>query len=277
MSFWKLINFELKRLVIPFVAMVVLTAVIQLIGVYVTANRFVDAVKDVMDDEKIPNFEQFALLKGESTFSHAMDQSIWITAPVLLCIAFLIIYLFFTWYREWLGRRSFIVRLLTLPNSRMIIYWSKLVSFLLAVFGLVAAQLPLLKIEQALYYQLVPDVLVRDFPVDISIANNTLLNILLPPAFSDFMLFYGVGIAAVLVLTTIILLERSYRIVGIIVGLAYGTAVFFLFLMPVIMLIDRTSRFFPKELLAMGIGVVIFVAALSIWWSSFLLRKKITV
>ncbi|EFM12830.1 conserved hypothetical protein [Paenibacillus curdlanolyticus YK9] len=273
----QLIQFELKRLMIPFVVMLAVTAALQLIGVYIEAKDYVSGVKQIMESQHITSFEQFTQLIGENTYSNVMGQSMWMIAPMLLCAAFMILYLFFSWYREWLGRRPFIIRLLSLPASRMNIYFAKLISFLMVLFGLVAAQLLLLELEQAWFYQLVPDVLMRKVPLDIAISSNMLLNMLVPPAFVDFVLFYGVGIAAVIVLTTIILLERSYRIVGIVVGFVYGAGIVVLFSIPFVMLIDRTSRFYPKELLAMGIGIVLLVTALSIWWSSYLLRKKITV
>ena len=37
----------------------------------------------------------------------------------MLCGVILIIYVFFIWYRDWLGKNTFIYRLLMLPTARI--------------------------------------------------------------------------------------------------------------------------------------------------------------
>ena len=41
----------------------------------------------------------------------------WFLGPIALCIAALIIYVFFIWYRDWLGKNTFAYRLLMLPTD----------------------------------------------------------------------------------------------------------------------------------------------------------------
>ena len=45
--------------------------------------------------------------------------------PIALCVVVLIIYVFFIWYRDWLGKNTFIYRLLMLPTARIQCLFSK--------------------------------------------------------------------------------------------------------------------------------------------------------
>ena len=66
-----------------------------------------------------------------------ITQSTWFIGPIALCIAMLIIYVFFIWYRDWLGKNTFIYRLLMLPTNRLNIYLAKATTILLFILGLV--------------------------------------------------------------------------------------------------------------------------------------------
>ena len=45
--------------------------------------------------------------------------------PIALCVAVLIIYVFFIWYRDWFGKNTFIYRLLMLPTASIQYLFSK--------------------------------------------------------------------------------------------------------------------------------------------------------
>ena len=86
-----------------------------------------------------------------------------------LCGVALIIYVFFIWYRDWLGKNTFIYRLLMLPTARINVYLAKATTILLFVLGLVALQLLLLPIEGQVLQWMVP----TEFRTDMSINEIT--------------------------------------------------------------------------------------------------------
>ena len=76
-----------------------------------------------------------------------ISKSVWFMGPIIVCGVTLIIYVFFIWYRDWLGKNTFSYRLLMLPTARINVYLAKATTILLYVLGLVALQLLLLPIE----------------------------------------------------------------------------------------------------------------------------------
>ena len=140
--------------------------------------------------------------------------------PIILCGVILIIYVFFIWYRDWLGKNTFSYRLLMLPTARINVYLAKATTILLYVLGLVALQLLLLPIEVQVLKWMVPSEFRTDFSIN-EIANFHDLRIFFPNNFIEFILYYGAGMAAVFIVFTAILFERSFRIKGIIYGILY--------------------------------------------------------
>ena len=130
-----------------------------------------------------------------------LTNSMWFLGPIALCIAALIIYVFFIWYRDWLGKNTFAYRLLMLPTARMNIYLAKATTILLFVLGLVALQLLLFPIEGQVsngWFQ-------TEFRTDLSVYEITKLNYLnlfFPRTFIEFVLYYGAGMMAVFIVFT---------------------------------------------------------------------------
>src|SRR5690625_1417433 len=83
-----------------------------------------------------------------TTFS-MMDvaHSLWIMVTIAIGVAAILFYIFFIWYRDWFARNTFIYRLRMLPTSRMNIFFTKVATIMLTVFGLVAFQLLLLNVD----------------------------------------------------------------------------------------------------------------------------------
>lgn len=63
---------------------------------------------------------------------------------VTAIVAVVLIYIFYTWIREWRGRDHFIVRLLLLPGGRASIYWAKFTAILMILFSFVGIQILLI-------------------------------------------------------------------------------------------------------------------------------------
>lgn len=271
----KLVNFEFNRFFKLYIVLVIATIIMQIFVVIMESRRYMQEAKNVIYVEMmskadfIKNYEAFTMQR--------VVQSNWFYWSIALCVVVLLIYVFFIWYRDWLGKNSFIYRLLMLPTARLNLYFAKATAILIFVFGLVALQLLLFLIEMQIMKWIVP----AEFRVDLPIKEYTdfnYLSVILPGSLIDFLLFYGMGIVAVCVTFTAILFERCYRLKGIIFGISYGLVSVGFFLMP--RLIDTfvlNYYFFPVELFVMEViaGIIVLIGA--VWIGNYLLKYKIRV
>ncbi|PAV30525.1 hypothetical protein CIL05_05335 [Virgibacillus profundi] len=274
--FLKLVNFELGRFMKIYLALIGITIISQIAGVIIKSNSYVERANEAIYEDLIPK-EDFFATEGLMSMLHVL-RSVWFMGPIALCIAALIFYVFFIWYRDWFGKNTFIYRLLMLPTARIQIFLSKAVSILLMVFGLVAIQLILLPIESVILKWIVP----LDYRIDMTVGeiiqNFRELQMLIPSTFIEFVLYYGAGMMAVFIIFTAILFERSFRLKGILFGAIFvGLAVLVFFSPILIMEIMQTYYLYPIEIFILEIILGLVVIGASIWTSHFLLKKKITV
>jgi hypothetical protein len=185
----------------------------------------------------------------------------------------MLFYVFFIWYRDWFGKNTFICRLLMLPTERMNLYWAKLTAILAFVLGLVALQLVLFPLHLWLFGQMLPPDIGLAVSVSGFILHDQIFQILIPPTFLDFVLYYGAGVLGVAVVFTAILIERSYRLKGLVGGTLYAAAA------GIAMLIPQSFRGFlyPIEIFWLMLGIGIALLGISLWISRLLLTRKITV
>ena len=104
------------------------------------------------------------------------------------------------------------------------------------------------------------------------------LMIMFPTTFSEFLLYYGGGMAAVLIVFTAILFERSFRIKGVFYGILYSAASILIFLAPILVneFILR-NYFYPLELFFMELATGFIVLMGAVWTGNFLITKKVRV
>lgn len=275
-KYLKLVNFEFNRFAKIFAVMLGITLVSQIVGVIVTSKSYLSRANERIYQSVDPiSKADFLTQIGPMSFANVV-RSLWFIGPIALCVAAVLFYIFFIWYRDWFGKNTFVYRLLMIPTTRLNVFFAKITTILVSTFGFVAFQLILLPIETTLLKWMVPS----DFRIDMSIQDilNSFhqLQIIVPTSFIEFILYYGTGFMAVTILFTAILFERSFRWKGIIVGAGYCVVAIAVFISP--FLIQEFSHYFyPIELLAlMGVTGIIVITA-SIWVSGFLLKNKITV
>lgn len=274
-SYLKLVNFEFNRFLKLYIVLMGVTILSQIIGVMVESRAYVNRANRLIYEELIPKSE-FIEQNGTLSFFN-ISQTPWFMGPIGLCLVVLIIYVFFIWYRDWLGKNTFIYRLLMLPTARLHIYLAKATTILLFTLGLVALQLILFPIENKILQWIVPN----EFRTDLSvyeIIKVPYLQILFPNTFMEFILFYVGGMAAIFIVFTAILFERSFRMKGVFYGILYSAASIFIFLAPI--LVDAfflENYFYPMELFFMELGIGLIVLAGAIWTGNFLIKKKIRV
>ncbi|NHC41915.1 hypothetical protein G6549_18340 [Bacillus sp. MM2020_1] len=271
----KLVNFEFNRFWKLYIVLIGITILSQLIGVIVVSRDYVNQANKMIYEESMP-MSKFIEQNGTLSF-HNISQTLWFMGPIGLCLVVLLIYVFFIWYRDWLGKNTFIYRLLMLPTARLHVYLAKATTILLLTLGLVALQLLLLPIENQLLLRIVPNELLTNLSF-YEIIEDPYLKMIFPNTFSEFILYYVGGMAAVFMVFTAILFERSFRIKGVFYGILYSAASILIFLAPI--LVDEFilgNYFYPLELFFMELGTGLIVLMGAIWIGNFLITKKVRV
>jgi hypothetical protein len=184
------------------------------------SSQYVNSASEAIYQHGV-SIEQFITERGLMSMFQ-VTASLWFLGPIALCIAALIFYTFFIWYRDWFAKNTFIYRLLMLPTARINIYLAKATSIFLLVLGLVALQLLLIPLLSTILKWIVPVDLRLDMSVTELIDSFFYLQIILPQSFVEFLIYYGIGFMVVFIVFTAILFERSFRLKGILLGGVYS-------------------------------------------------------
>ncbi|AEB30242.1 putative membrane protein [Carnobacterium sp. 17-4] len=275
-SYLKLVNFEFNRCAKLYFSLIGLTIVSQLIAVFVASRQYLAQMNETVYQNKIPK-AQFLSETGEMSMFWVVTN-VWFYLPILICITAVLFYSFYIWYVEWMGKNTFIYRLLMLPTSRMTVFWSKLTTIALMIFGLVSIQLILLLVESQLLKLLVTS----DIRLDLSLQQlseiSYYLSLFIPQSFLSFIVYYGTGFVLLFLGFTTVLFERSFHFKGIIMGIGFSIVLFLLFLSPIIAkYIFGFNWLYPGEIIITEVIIGLLVIALSSWMSHYLLNKKVTV
>ncbi|MGX2959317.1 hypothetical protein JNUCC23_08615 [Peribacillus sp. JNUCC 23] len=276
-SYVKLVNFEINRFIKIYVSLLIITLLSQFIGVFVTSKGLMNRVHETMFER---NLSESAYLNefGGVDFTN-ISSTLWFLGPVALCIVALIFYCFMIWYRDWFGKNTFAYRLLMLPTARISLYFSKASAILLFTFGLLAFQILILPLENALFESLIPENFLKiNMDVSSILQSHGILGIIIPPYFSNFLISYGIGMMFVFVLFTSILFERSFRLKGIVLGILYCIAAVLLFLSPLFILSNGPfSILYSEEIFAIFLALGILITAASIVIGNWLISKRVLV
>ncbi len=275
-KFIKLVNFEFNRIVKLFAVLLSITFVTQMVGVIVVSKGYLNMANEKIYEEMMSKAE-FLESFGQMSFLQIV-RSIWFVGPIAICIAGVGFYIFLIWYRDWVGKNTFIYRLLMLPTTRLNIFYAKISTILIMTLGLVAFQLILLPIEILVMKGMVPNEFRIDMSVKEIVTSMPELTIIIPSSIAELILYYGAGLLIVTILFTAILMERSFRWKGIFAGLIYSALAIIVLISPLLLQEFVLNGFFyPIELLVIEIVMGLIVLTASIWMSGFLLMKKITV
>ncbi|AUJ23786.1 hypothetical protein [Virgibacillus dokdonensis] len=275
-SYFRLTEFELGRFFKFYLVLIGLTIVSQIIGVIAVSKEYMQEANEAIYQDGLSK-QAFMDQRGLISLLD-WTNSIWFLAPIALCVVTLLIYMFFIWYRDWLGKNTFIYRLLMLPTQRIHLFFAKATTIFIMVLGLVALQVFLIYIAGIVLEWMVPNEFMQTMGVsEVSVASQY-VNTILPATFTEFVLYYGTGLMFVCIFFTAILIERSYRWKGLLFAIGYvaaATAVF----MSLIFLSMEWELFplYPLEWLILQIIIGIIVTASSVFLSHYLLTKKITV
>ncbi|MFC5651670.1 hypothetical protein ACFPYJ_21645 [Paenibacillus solisilvae] len=281
--YMKLVHMEISRFWKLYVVLFAVTLLVQCGGVLMAARDYMSRRQHILETELLTDAQYVVKHGAFNLYTAMMDASMWIVAPIALSAVTLLLYTVFIWYREWMGKNSFIYRLLMLPTARRNIYLAKLTAILLLVLGLVGFQLAILPIEQLICRMSVPQALSDPVSLLEMIRYYYIFVVLVPNHLTDFLLLYGTGTALVILLFTIVLLERSYRLKGIIAGILYLIVVSLILIAPLYLYDYQTSflhfdlYLYPMESLTIEMVLILIIGLISLWISLYLLQKKVTV
>ncbi|MFD9628166.1 hypothetical protein [Peribacillus muralis] len=276
MRYIKLVNFEINRFSKIYLTLLLITLLSQFAGVLIVTKSLLNSAKETMLQEKLTEAAYLSEYGGID-YTH-IANTLWFLGPIALSAVALIFYLFLIWYRDWFGKNTFIYRLLMLPTSRLSIYLSKATAIFLMVLGLIAWQMILLPLENALFNSSVPESFLNmEMSTSSIAAANRVLMLIIPSTFTQFLLSYGIGLMVMSILFTAIMFERSFRMKGILLGLLYGGVAAALFLAPVFIMASGIFHFYTNELFGLLLTLGIIVTGLSIWLGSWLLKNRVTV
>ena len=269
----KLVNFEVKRFSKFFLSLIVAVVVTQIIGAIVTSLHYVNNAERTMLLEQMP-VSEYILNYGAYSLQNFLFTEYFILS-IVFAAAVLMIYVFFIWYRDWLGKSSIIYRLLMLPTARLNVYFAKFTTILLFVFGLLGMQIFLLEVVKLIIRSIVPEQLHLDQNI-IFIYSSEVLEILYPNSPLQFIFYYGLGAALVAIIFTAILFERSYQLKGIFFALIFTVISVIIIFIPVIIQ-EITNYFYLNEIILMTIVSSILAIALAVYLAGHLLKRKINV
>lgn len=276
-SLLNLTAFELDRLSKFLYVLVGLTLIGNLISYIVTPMRYISQMNEYMSTQSATS-QQALEYYNRFSFHDAIDTA-WIGVPIALGLSGFLFYAVFIWYREWMGKNTFVYRLLMLPVPRMHLYFSKLIVIYLGIFSLITTQIISLFIGFQIVSAMVPSEWFANISLLQTIQANMVFIYILPVEPLYFLMINGIGLVFILVLFTLILLERSYAVKGIIIGIIYAATALGVSLFPMLLtdIFQNQYILYGSEILLIIIGILVLVSITSILISRHLLNKKITI
>lgn len=179
-----------------------------------------------------------------------------------------IIYSLVIWYREWFGNNKTIYTLLTIPFDRSKVYLAKFVTIAIMFLSTVSAFL----ITLIGFYIVNKSIIVKEaiepfFLKDIIGFDGQFVEV-----FSNKLVISVAIIEVISLVFLFCILERSFRLKGLILGLILGITIF---VGTIFILIQGNLYYIEKKWLIIGVHLTSAIAA--IIYSNYLLKNKIAV
>lgn len=217
-----LYNIEFKRIYKLYFLLIGTLLIANLAGVMKTLY---DSVKRISLENNLPmNIDILKTNLGYSFVNEFTKNDIYVYGSMALGVAILFCLLYATiiWYRDYYSKSKTIYTLLSLPQPKFNIYLAKLIMVLVMIYGVIACQF--------LFWYI--DLNIIKIFAGISSPNfaNVYSNMMQPanqinvvsPYLLDFLMIDLFGIIlAVVVIFTGVLIERSFKKVGVLLGIGY--------------------------------------------------------
>jgi hypothetical protein len=237
-------------------------------------------LKFIKDVEKNP-----ALSMGMvPTFSQTTSSALYML-PTVLFVGALTMYVIIIWYRDFSGKNTLAYRLFMLPTSRMTVYFAKATTIVLSALSFTVYQLVIFAIGKKIFEMGIADKFLEHVSIRHMMAGSKIIGqggsmIMFPTDIPDFFFVFGLGFAGVLVIFTMILLERSYRLKGIVLSVLYGVLIVVIGFVPLLTeqyILDQFhTSLYVQEMFLLELGLAFLITVLSVFLSKYLLKHKVT-
>ena len=94
-NFFKLLNFELNRVMKLLISLMVFTLIVQLIGVFVSKNNYLTQVEMLQQNDG-SSVSQVLQSVGYFSFDRVVN-SLFFIGPIMICVAAIMFYIFLIW------------------------------------------------------------------------------------------------------------------------------------------------------------------------------------
>ena len=270
MKFLTFVEVDLRK-IIPFLIGLYTFAILGFQGMFY--NALADMKSELIKGAMNSNIQMDEYVKTIDKISLAslLDAQPY---PVLI-VAFigmaLILTGFYLWYKEWFGASKRIYTLLSIRGSRMRIFSSKLVTFLFVFIAYYGVLLLNLYVASLMMNIILPNGVVADNLLQNTILHSFFVSLIIPDSIASLFFHLAFIIMIFAILSVFVLLDRSKRIWGLILGVLYIIASISVFIY------INTLDLYTDERLYMNwafVGVFMFISTII---SSYLINKKVSI
>ncbi|RDY24286.1 hypothetical protein CHF27_004170 [Romboutsia maritimum] len=264
-----LFEFEFKR---------IYKLYLVLIGVLFAGNLGVVAIKlheHILHMNEVYNLPmEISVLKNPTGIERiigCVKGNIYHLGNIVLGISVLICLLYagIIWYRDYILKSKTIYTLFMLPQKRFNIYLAKLLTVVMMIYGLIVSQFLFWFID----LNIVKIFTGINSPGFTNIINDMIEGIslnIVSPYIIDFLMIDVIGvILAVIVIFTAVLIERSYKKIGIVLGGLYIVASIFIYFSLIFKNANYSDKLFVVHV---SYYIVLFITSLFI--SNKLINEK---
>ncbi|MBM7632176.1 hypothetical protein [Geomicrobium sediminis] len=260
MNFLQLLFIEFNRMKWFLLMLVIVVFGAQFFLSMITPGRL---VRDIQLD-RISAYETY-------NFSIVLASDYYLFT-VLIPTIVIFVYVAIIWYRDWLGKGTYMQRLLTLPIRRMIIFYAKLTTIVLVALLFIALHSLLLPLQQLTFAAMLPDQFYSGNANVITLIQMSFLEVFYWHNLIDFIYVFLISITLISLMFTGVLIERAYRYVGLVMNASIVIVLFVLY----IQLIEASMSFYSHEMMWMISGIIVILLTVSLVVSSLLLTKRMS-
>lgn len=217
-----LYNIEFKRIYKLYFLLIGTLFIANLGGVMKTLY---DSVKRISLENNLPmNIDILKTNLGYSFINEFTKNDIYVYGSMALGVAILFCLLYATiiWYRDYYSKSKTIYTLLSLPQPRFNIYLAKLIMVIVMIYGVIACQFLFWYVD----LNIIKILAGISSPNFANVYSNMMQSVnqinVVSPYVLDFLMIdlFGV-ILSVVVIFTGVLIERSFKKVGVLLGVGY--------------------------------------------------------
>ncbi|WP_170075313.1 hypothetical protein [Paraclostridium dentum] len=217
-----LYNIEFKRIYKLYFLLIGTLLIANLAGVMKTLY---DSVKRISLENNLPmNIDILKTNLGYSFVNEFTKNDIYVYGSMALGVAvlFCLLYATIIWYRDYYSKSKTIYTLLSLPQPRFNIYIAKLIMVIVMIYGVIACQFLFWYID----LNIIKILAGISSPNFANVYSNMMQSVnqinVVSPYLLDFLMIDSFGvILAVVVIFTGVLIERSFKKVGVLLGVGY--------------------------------------------------------